>query len=173
MFVIENANSLNGLSDRVNEILGKLDHLFFLTGSRFFGTHTENSDFDFFAHYNIGLIVSLESFGFSRVTDPHSLSMSYINAEQGIVTVFVLDNCHIQLVKDVEQKKEIQKILKGNLHLIKDLLTNKKQAKMLWSFTYNVYNSRQYAIWYKLKFEMKCSLCGKKNCAYEECPIVS
>jgi len=171
MFVIKDVNDLKGLSVNARKLLGESEYLFYLTGSRFFGTHTEESDFDFFAQYETSVVTSLQHVGFSPETDSGAVPV-YASVEQDTVAVLALDNCHVQLVRDINKKLTVQKLLRQNFYLVEDFLTDKKQAKAIWSLVYNVRNNTAYNIWCKLKFEMKCSLCNIQGCDYVKCPIV-
>jgi hypothetical protein len=95
---------------------------FYLTGSRFFGTETAESDYDYFAEdsednrkllSHNDFIVECETY----VGDPI------------IAIVYKRDNVHVQLVKDVRAKRWIQDKL---LPVFMNLKPDKVQARLLW-----------------------------------------
>lgn len=80
---------------------------FHLTGSRFFGTATTNSDWDFFVQDGPGVQDKLLWLGFMHLTE-HSYKDSN-TLEVWRYTTLV----HVQVVKDATLKAKIQKIFKS------------------------------------------------------------
>jgi hypothetical protein len=76
----------------------------FLTGSRFFGTHRRRSDFDFYTHYSVDMVSYLQKVDFEEARD---------SAYNDALTdhVFCKGRVHIQLVKDIVIKRQIQRAL--------------------------------------------------------------
>jgi hypothetical protein len=107
---------------------------FRLTGSRFFGTHTVKSDYDFFASHCDEAIKTLKDAGFTRILSGYK--------DRNTVEVWYLIragcSCHVQLEIDVELKSKIQQLMKDELPY--DLLENMSRRKMLgreiWDWAY-------------------------------------
>ena len=66
--MILNSDSIYNELDKVLIEIYNSDHGFALTGSRFFGNHNDNSDYDFFANYEKKVIDFLERLGFKQIT---------------------------------------------------------------------------------------------------------
>jgi ribosomal protein L7/L12 len=109
---------------------------FQLTGSRYFGTHGEHSDYDFFvqddfsSHLN-GLRDFLNLEGFN-----HEFSADTDYSHDQFVNDVYKHYCgvHIQIVEDFELKKIAQNVLVSSgagLHL-----RDKSLAKVLWSMAF-------------------------------------
>jgi len=105
--------------------LEKYSQEFFLTGSRFFGTHMSRSDFDFYVAYSNGLASDLEAIGFEEAHDP-----SYDDA----LTEHVLGKgmVHVQLVKDIVLKARIQRALDKNC-VMQHTGRDKHLHRVIWS----------------------------------------
>lgn len=92
--------------------LAQSDRTFWLTGSRFFGTHRSNSDYDFFTQDSVDIERYLsEELGFRQewgesYSDPIAKSC------------WVKDNIHVQVVKDADLKLEVQTWLKKHPQLL-------------------------------------------------------
>ena len=107
---------------------------FHLTGSRFFGDIGFNSDYDFFTQEDPGTKNFLLNLGFREIKN------HYYNDDQ-IINVFRLriNNSWIdvQLVKNVELKRMVQKSIKGK-YLKQYLRMDKIQRRHLWNLLYDV-----------------------------------
>jgi len=79
---------------------------FFLTGSRFFGTHHENSDWDFFVEDSPQIRKVLENWGFVEENKYH-----YFDMLTNIVYAHKQANIHVQCVKNARIKEHIQNSL--------------------------------------------------------------
>ncbi len=98
-----------------NAMLNELkisDIPFHLTGSRFFGVNTPESDWDFFTDYNEETEKFLREKGFHEIRN----STRYSDSET--VTVYrwhdtANNQIDIQLVRDIALKNQIQNILKN------------------------------------------------------------
>jgi len=100
---------------------------FYLTGSRYFGTSTEKSDWDFFTQYCRETCDKLESMGYvSYWGDYH--------ADKHIVHVYKHTSLpiHIQLVKDTRIKNLIQTTMKRCNYF------PNKNTTHVWNFAYQL-----------------------------------
>lgn len=102
---------------------------FFLTGSRYFGTHTEKSDWDFFVERNPGLEEWLQQNGF------HVESVSY-DKDPVITQVWKKDEVHIQVVICAKAKMQVQRRLEWIFVRHKP---SKDEAKLLWALGMTLY----------------------------------
>lgn len=102
----------------------------FLTGSRFFGGFTSDSDWDFFTEYSPELSEKLEEAGFV----PVSVYRSFINVSE----VFRLGNIHVQLVKGATLKSLIQQKIKEKINM-RSLKHHEKKA--IWHLAYALVQS--------------------------------
>jgi hypothetical protein len=96
---------------------------FYLTGSRFFETHRDYSDYDFFVQGDAGLAFELEQMGFKRepggcYADPLTLS------------VWVKENVHVQVVSNAKLKITIQDFLRESGLLNTRL--SKVEQRLIW-----------------------------------------
>ena len=82
-------------------VLNDSSYMFYLTGSRFFGTANNNSDWDFFVQDSPMLRVFLVKNGFKL--DIHTGYDSCLDA-----AVYQYKDIHIQCVTDVELKIDVQ-----------------------------------------------------------------
>jgi hypothetical protein len=107
--MINTAGARDGL---VLNQLASSDRTFWLTGSRFFGTHSHNSDYDFFTQHDEDVERYLEmELGFHRewsesYTDPIAKSC------------WRKDNVHVQVVSDADLKLDVQMWLKEHPRLL-------------------------------------------------------
>lgn len=110
--------------------LAQSDRTFWLTGSRFFGTHRSNSDYDFFTQDDVDIERYLcEELGFHRewgesYSDPIAKSC------------WKKDNIHVQVVKDADLKLEVQMWLKKHPRL---LSCDKTMNKGVWTTAITVF----------------------------------
>lgn len=95
---------------------------FFLTGSRYFGTATQTSDWDFFADYSVDLCQWLENSGFRKKSE-----CDYDDTT--IVKVYSYMGIDVQLVKNKDLKNLAQRVLKKNNLFGKD----KQLNRLLWN----------------------------------------
>lgn len=115
---------------------------FYLTGSRFFGYDTPESDWDFFVDLAaLGGASGLESWlrhnGFYKDSN-----RDY--AVTGVTQVWKhgLAPIHIQVVEDARQKAAVQAALKGNAHLAFQMgQASKEGRKILWDVALALYSA--------------------------------
>jgi hypothetical protein len=102
---------------------------FHLTGSRYFLSHTTDSDYDFFVEYVDGLLEWLgqNQFQLDSSSYPEDLQM---------VKVYRRDNVHVQVVNCAKIRVRVQHRL---YHVFRELKPTKEQAKMLWSLALRLY----------------------------------
>jgi len=107
---------------------------FYLTGSRFFGTHNENSDWDFFTEDCPEVRKELENLGF--VEEQNSYSDDLTNK----VYVHQSARIHVQCVKNVWAKTVIQDCIAELSNEIPSFLKNasKSRKKWLWQTLVNL-----------------------------------
>lgn len=104
--------------------LAQSDRTFWLTGSRFFGTHRDDSDYDFFTQDYMGIELYLaQGLGFHRewsesYTDPIAKSC------------WRKDNVHVQVVSDADLKLDVQMWLKEHPRL---LGFDKERNRAVWT----------------------------------------
>jgi len=101
---------------------------YYLTGSRFFGTYTVNSDWDFYVADCPEVRKELENLGFTEEKN------SYSDGLTSKVYVHQSANVHVQCVKDIHVKEHVQNSL---------LVTSKKHP----SFFKNISKKREYELW--------------------------
>lgn len=118
---------------------------FYLTGSRYFGTATPESDWDFFTQHDVTTAKWLEANGW------HVESESYAQ-DPIMVAVYRKGITHVQLVGDVRVKSHLQNRLKW---IFRELKPNKTQAKMLWLYATRLYNDGVEAVFHDVKFEAR------------------
>lgn len=109
---------------------------FHLTGSRFFGTATETSDWDFFAQYCPGNKQFLKSNGFVELTDS---SQQYNDQETKCVMRFTNGSLQIdvQLVNDVTKKCRINNAIKHRPDFLRLMNSIKKEERTaFWDLLY-------------------------------------
>jgi hypothetical protein len=104
---------------------------FHLTGSRFFGTDTEESDWDFFTQDLPGTRTELHHAGFKLDSE------SYPN-DTNFVAVYAKDNVHVQLVPDVRMKKCVQEQIRSLPKLWK---LDKEECQQLWYIALKLYRN--------------------------------
>jgi hypothetical protein len=105
-------------------------HKFHLTGSRFFGTAKENSDWDFFTEHSISVRSYLFDMGFATLTES---CRSYNDQETRSVMRFIDSRIQIdvQLVNDVKKKVRVNNAIKHRpdfLRLMNSLSKNDRTA---------------------------------------------
>lgn len=123
--------------------LRKLGQPVFLTGSRFFGTEEENSDWDFFTSQAV-------SDGDFRRAGFVQLNISAYLSDPSIASVWMLPgkDVHVQVVKDVEHKKRAQQFLKKTEAIVllqylisirpeTNLYREKEVAIIMWKMAYD------------------------------------
>jgi len=130
---------INSRKPQTMEVINKLESSpieFYLTGSRFFGTYGERSDWDFFTqdcsntHEFLKKLGFVETSGSTYRTDP-LIATVYIHKDTDI---------HVQVVKDAKLKNAIQKRLREVADLYPDLvpLGDKSVMKKIWKLLIEV-----------------------------------
>mgnify|MGYP000864027683 CR=1 FL=1 len=136
----------------VSSILFKLQNSdldFYLTGSRFFNNHRENSDYDFFVEDSPGVRQFLKSLGFSKLNNSAYLddntvvvyrympkSDCYITNDG--YTIKNHNHIDIQIVVDAVKKQSVQNIMKYNDFI---LTGDKTYAKTVWNTLMSIYDA--------------------------------
>jgi hypothetical protein len=117
---------------KVLEVFNKSTYQFQLTGSRFFGTNREDSDWDFFTEvpkvlYPTSVFDFLEDNGFyTRFNNHYDQDISFVSVYEHSCGI------HVQIVKDFEQKKAAQELLYKTPGA-RVALRDKEIAKILWT----------------------------------------
>lgn len=119
---------------------------FYLTGSRFFNTAREDSDWDFFVEDDgIAIERSLRSFiteeGFLNETN-----IEYKDKETVAVWKHITEPIHIQIVKDARLKLDAQFLIQSmGLHwqIARD---GKAYSKLMWNLAYKTVRGLQYGV---------------------------
>ena len=112
---------------QVLTLQASLNSQIYLTGSRFFGTATDKSDFDFFVQYEQNIGLTLARFGFDKL---HHMS-SYLDKDCESVWLHQTYPIHIQLSYDVLRRLRARNLLKAGLGNINGL--NKQLRSDLWN----------------------------------------
>lgn len=123
-------------------LMKDVGHVFQLTGSRFFGTETSNSDWDFFTQDSKGVRLWLSTNGFELYPNTSSYA-----GDGFCVDVFVYkdEDCdtnpshqiHVQIVKDFALKQEIQNKLAS---MYDNFPTDKIIARSIWTQAFDFYS---------------------------------
>ena len=105
--------TIHGLgSHSVMDALSQSKFEFHLTGSRYFGNSTAESDYDFYADYTAdGIRPFLKSLGFVAQRKYDGLAQ-YHDVNIAEVWQHKIANIHIQLQKDMAMKKYAQQVMK-------------------------------------------------------------
>jgi len=119
----------NSTQDKIRQFETS-EFTFYLTGSRFFGGFSSNSDYDFFVQSNPEVVDFLKQIGFIREKDNYK-------DDPNIDSVYVCScspiSIHIQLVKLAEIKQLAQEIIYNNFELRQVLQYNKATADLVWN----------------------------------------
>ena len=108
---------------------------FHMSGSRFFGGHTEGSDWDFFTKDTPETRGFLEFSGFEKLRRKYYGGNHIKNNANA---VYRLGKVDVQLIDDPELKLKAQDILQSSPAIIKNFLNNKVSAKELWDWVYTI-----------------------------------
>lgn len=120
--------------------LNSFEEEFYLTGSRFFGTETANSDWDFFVskHY-FNVIKKLLNLGFKEIPCEKMVDLGYdknqfstileLQAVDGVIQIQIIDNIH--------SKNRVQETIKKE-YLFEFNNMSKSERKKFWSLLLNV-----------------------------------
>lgn len=122
-------------------LLQHTDFKFYLTGSRFFGTHRRSSDWDLFVQHSYWAISYLESIGFQpRLPELMDELMSKYVGDPQICDVYELGKVQVQIVQDAELKCLAQEYLKstprGGLFWVDLRNRDKRQMRGWWKHGY-------------------------------------
>lgn len=97
---------INGGEPEILRCLQVTQYEFHLTGSRYFGSATFSSDWDFFTSASQkGIVEFLESLGFEKEygrDESGELPTNYVDSS--VIAVYKLGNVHVQLVKSAIKK---------------------------------------------------------------------
>lgn len=109
-------------------------HTFYLTGSRYFRTHRQDSDYDFFAQDTPALRSFLDSAGFRPHNPLDDEWMDTYSLDPNIAHVmrwkFGFPHIDVQLVKDLELKRRAQGMIDA-LGLLRREIP-KDEARRIW-----------------------------------------
>jgi hypothetical protein len=128
--------------DKTQEVLLKLDDSHFdfhLTGSRYFGGFSQNSDYDFFVRNSEEIVAFLESIGF--VKEECSNYQASIGLLCDTVAIYAHPFCriHIQLVTDTKLRSFIAHKLDSSMIMVN---ADKKTKSKIWQLAYTLCNSK-------------------------------
>lgn len=111
------------------EIIENSPFMFYLTGSRFFNTATEKSDWDFFVEQCEGLQEFLAESGFHITNETYAQDPMF-------TAVWAKDNVHVQIVRSATAKQYMQ----DHMHmLIREFKPSKQQVQYIWAFATKMY----------------------------------
>jgi hypothetical protein len=117
--------------------------VFHLTGSRYFGTQREDSDWDFFVDYSAELITWLEDNSFT-------LDSTSYKEDPVMCMVYKKENVHIQVVHSAKMKEWIQHLL---YPLFRGMKPDKETSKKLWIHATRLYKAGMDGVnIYKIQF---------------------
>lgn len=129
----------------VQYLLHSAPFKFYLTGSRFFGYHTEASDWDFFVGVPEGGVSQLQewllSFRF-RKDENHDYDDSFDDLWHDALEVWLLSypKIHVQIVRDPVSKNHVQNIVKYTPGMVKTLrLLPKENRGPVWKMARALY----------------------------------
>jgi hypothetical protein len=107
----------------------------YLTGSRFFGTETPQSDLDVFTKFSQKAQKNLTEMGFTVLPKPQSNYTDSLTAEVWRkVEKFSTNHIDVQLVTDIALKQRIQdSLLKSGAVILLSRLA-KHERKLMWNF---------------------------------------
>lgn len=150
--MIENASIL--FNEEFLKLLS-LPKKFYVTGSRYFGGVTENSDYDFFVQDDEEIHEMLKGLGYDVIQHhdyANDKSITYVYEKIS----YYRNETHkiqIQVVKDAELKYEVQKFLKRHFH--GGLPGMKMDRSALWDIAFLAYET-----WIKQRKENVNELVG-------------
>jgi len=123
--------------NEVIKLLENSEFKFYLTGSRFFGGYTANSDYDYFAKATDPVRHYLSWLGF----DEDTISMDYFPADANTTAVFTspCKKIQVQLQYDVEAKLRIQSIIKSSIPQFQ--FFEKYVRKSIWVAMYKAHST--------------------------------
>ena len=101
---------------------------FFLTGSRFFGNATEQSDWDFYAEYTYDLKKSMSLQGWKEA------KACQYRMDPNVATVLKKSGIHVQLVRHLKIKHVCQEALRPFITQL-----GKAEQRWLWHAAYIMY----------------------------------
>lgn len=111
------------------KMLGQTVHL---TGSRYFGTQKQHSDYDVFTKMSKSVQTKLSDAGFSIL----SKQLLDYYTDENTIEVWRNNNIDVQLVKDVKSRLKIgAAMLKSGAGLLLASM-NKQDRKVLWRLAY-------------------------------------
>lgn len=133
---IEQNNKFTNISDFIN-YANTWTNILYLTGSRYFNNHKENSDWDFFCYGNEIFINFLVSNGFYELDEKNEMFQSdYVETGMKIFEIQLGDGkfVHIQVYTDEreiinKQNAQIFLSLKTNIRQV----TDKQERKRMWT----------------------------------------
>lgn len=114
--------------------LDKMNVLFYLTGSRYFGSKNPN-DYDFFVEFTENTHSDLLSNGYSTIAAP----ITYVDQQVVCVLRKFVGKTHfdIQLVQCAELKEKAQRIIYARFHSFHERMS-KLQRNLLWNFAFHL-----------------------------------
>lgn len=102
--MIVNQSESRTISEEIRAKLAESPYQFYITGSRFFGGSTPQSDWDYFAQNDEKVLQFLQSLGFkSAKTNTYS--------DPGIKFLLIKEDVQVQLVSDAIAKDAVQKMI--------------------------------------------------------------
>ena len=109
---------------------------FHLTGSRFFETASQDSDWDFFVESDPDLPAWLEANGFELESDSDYVST-------GISEVWINEpwRVHIQIISDARLKADVQEAMRDSGYAGRMYRMSKDDRKALWNFAFTLFEA--------------------------------
>lgn len=127
----------------MQNFLQSLSGTFYLTGSRYFGNHVPNSDYDYFTTsigHNTDLLTTLKRVGFITISDINYKDDSLVNLFQWKSSDGSI--IQIQIVRDAKLKNIIQQQIKNNKILLNTLISlDKANRNEVWNFCFSLSTS--------------------------------
>lgn len=111
------------------EWLQQSRYTFHATGSRYFGTATDESDWDYFVQFEASIYDDLVAAGFVLDT------VSYAH-DRHCVAIYRRDDVHVQVVRNARIKQRVQERLYPILSMFQ---LTKEQERFLWQQALSLY----------------------------------
>lgn len=118
------------MSGEILSILASSKYIFHLTGSRFFGTNHELSDWDFYAQYCKEVSLFLNQSGFNKVFQYSSFEGG---VDENTQEIWRKDGVDVQLVKSAKVKAVSQMIIQDLGICIDKRVKTSNQIRNIWN----------------------------------------
>lgn len=120
--------------DSIIALLCSFNETFYLTGSRFFGNASSNSDWDFFVSNCNSTKKKLENIGFKEINSEVMVDMGYDRTQFATILEYQAEDgvIQVQFVQNPYAKNRVQELIKSE-YLDEFNNMSKPERKKLWS----------------------------------------